>query len=83
MVLSLYLVGTEIPAAEDGDAHHVPGPRDGASDRVTQEMEGIGGREAAVRAVQQVRGHRLGVQGVHLLYPSNFVKAWRLEYKGE
>lgn len=73
--MSRYLVRAEIPAAEDGDAHHVPGPRDGTCDRVTEEMEGVGGREAAVRAVQQVRGHRLGVQGVHLLYPSNFVKA--------
>lgn len=73
--MSRYLVRAEIPAAEDGDSNHVPGPRDGTCDRVTEEMEGIGGREAAVRAVQQVRGHRLGIQGVHLLYPSNFVKA--------
>lgn len=75
MVLSRYLVGAKIPAAEDGDADHVPGPGDGACDRVTEEMEGIRGREATVRAVHQVRGHRLGVQCVHLLYPSNFVKA--------
>ena len=72
-----YLVRAEVPAAENGDPHHVPGPRDGAGDRVTEEVEGIRGGKPAVRAVQQLGGHGPGVQRVHLLYPANLVETWQ------
>ena len=72
-----YLVRAEVPAAENGDPQHVPGPRDGAGDRVTEQVEGVRGGYPAVRAVQQLGGHGPGVQRVHLLYPANLVETWQ------